>query len=178
MLKHSYYSKNKEKVLVKKKQIYLSNKEAFSEKNKKYYQDNKEELRYNKKLYYEANKAKILAKDRIRDGIKYANDPKYRLKNILRNRLRLAIKNGQKTGSAISDLGCTIEEFKQYIESKFQPNMTWDNWSLCGWQLDHIIPLYKFDLSNRDEFLKACHYTNMQPLWKEDHGIKSIEDLK
>jgi len=51
--------------------------------------------------------------------------------------------------------------------------MTWDNWSKDGWHLDHIVPLSSFDLSDREQFLKACHYTNLAPLWSEDNLTKS-----
>lgn len=89
----------------------------------------------------------------------------------LRNRLSSAIKNRNKAGSAVKDLGCSIEEFIKYIEEKFyhEPNtgevMSWENRGRYGWHLDHIIPLASFDLTDREQFLKACHYTNYQPLW-------------
>ena len=83
-----------------------------------------------------------------------------------------AIKSNQKAGSAVRDLGCSIKEFKACIESKFQHGMTWDNHGFHGWHLDHIIPLSKFDLTDREEFLKACHYTNIQPLWAYDNLSK------
>ena len=45
------------------------------------------------------------------------------------------------------------------------------------WEIDHIVPLASFDLTSREEFLKACHYTNLQPLWKEDHWVKTQSDV-
>lgn len=97
----------------------------------------------------------------------------HRIKSRLRSRLRDAIKNNQKSGSAVRDLGCSIAEFKLYIESKFQPGMGWDNWSVSGWHLDHIEPLDKFDLTDPEQLKKACHYTNLQPLWAKDNLTKS-----
>ena len=47
--------------------------------------------------------------------------------------------------------------------------MTWENWGVHGWHIDHIIPIDFYNLQNRDEFLKACHYTNLQPLWAEEN---------
>jgi len=81
------------------------------------------------------------------------------------------LKNNQKSGSAVVDLGCTIEELRIYLESKFQVGMTWDNYG--EWHIDHIIPLSKFNLEDREEFLKACNYENLQPLWAEANLKKS-----
>jgi len=91
----------------------------------------------------------------------------------LRSRLSNAVTNGQKAGSAVRDLGSSIEELKKYLESKFTLGMSWDNYGYCGWHIDHIKPLDSFDLSNSEEFKKACHYSNLQPLWANDNFIKS-----
>lgn len=116
--------------------------------------------------------------DRYREVIrvnvqkKRATDLQFRLTLSLRSRLIHAVRTGQKNGSAVRDLGCSIAEFKKYIESKFQIGMTWKNWSRSGWHLDHIVPLASFDLTKREQLLKACHYTNIQPLWAKDNFKK------
>jgi len=104
-----------------------------------------------------------------------AYDINFKISGNLRNRLVSAIKNNQKAGSAVSDLGCSIDFLKSHLESLFQPEMTWDNYGKGGdrWNIDHIKPLAFFNLSNRDEFLKACHYSNLQPLWEPDNLKKS-----
>ena len=99
-------------------------------------------------------------------------DINFRLACNLRKRMSAIIK-GQKKGSAVKDLGCSIEQFRIHIESLFQPGMNWDNYGLHGWHLDHKYPLSKFELTNREQFLKACHYTNLQPLWAIDNIQKS-----
>jgi len=100
---------------------------------------------------------------------RYNADMQFKLTKRLRNRLYLALKNNQKTGSAVQDLGCSIAEFKVYIESLWQEGMTWDNWAKDGWHIDHIKPINQFDLTNPEELRKACHYSNLQPLWAEDN---------
>ena len=127
-----------------------------------------------RKRYYEENKDKVIANETRRQARKRATDLNFRLRATLRSRLLCAIKADQKVGSAISDLGCSVEELKTYLESKFQPGMTWENWgrgSAC-WNIDHIIPLVAFNLTDRDQFLAASHYTNLQPLWEKDNLSK------
>lgn len=100
------------------------------------------------------------------------SDIAFRIRCNLRSRLAMALKSTVKSGSAIKDLGCTIPELKQYLESRFVEGMTWENWSRSGWHIDHIMPLTAFDLSNRQEILRACHFTNLQPLWSKDNQRK------
>lgn len=90
----------------------------------------------------------------------------------LRWRLNCALRTNSKKGLAVKDLGCSIAQFKAYIESKFQPGMSWSNWSRYGWHLDHVQPLRSFDLSKNSEFRRAAHYTNYQPLWAKDNLSK------
>jgi hypothetical protein len=85
----------------------------------------------------------------------------------------IKLANQNKTGSAIDELGCSVDQLKRYLESKFQPGMTWDNWTRDGWHIDHIKPLSSFDLTDPGQFKVACHYTNLQPLWAKDNLVKS-----
>jgi hypothetical protein len=99
------------------------------------------------------------------------SDLNFKLSCALRSRVHHAIRGNFKAGSAIRDLGCSIEAFKLYIEKQFKPGMTWENWGHRGevWHLDHKIPLAYFDLIDRVQFLRACHFTNYQPLWALDN---------
>lgn len=85
----------------------------------------------------------------------------------LRSRLWNALKGNFKSGSAVRDLGCSIDFLKQHLELQFQERMTWENYG--EWHIDHKKPLASFDLTNRKQFLEACHYTNLQPLWAADN---------
>ncbi len=97
------------------------------------------------------------------------NDPCYRLACQLRTRLHVAILGNAKTGSAVRDLGCSIEELQTYLGARFQPGMSWANHGIHGWHIDHIKPLAAFDLTDREQLLEAVHYTNLQPLWAADN---------
>ena len=102
-----------------------------------------------------------------------------KLSQYLRTRINAAVKKGSRRGSAVRDLGCSIPEFKKYLEVQFEDGMTWDNWRHDGWHIDHIIPLNTFDLTCREQFLQATHYTNMRPLWARENFArpKNGEDL-
>jgi hypothetical protein len=80
---------------------------------------------------------------------------------------------GKRAGSAVRDLGCPIAYLKTYLESLFKPGMSWDNYGHKSWHVDHIIPLCSFDLSDPEQLKKACHYTNLQPLWATENISKS-----
>jgi hypothetical protein len=168
MYQKMYREDNKDKISDLQKKWYGVNKE----KSKKYYQKNKEKILIQRKSY--GKQYRKLNKNKI-----YEYRKKYKKKNIeyklglnLRTRLCNALQRNTKSGSAVRDLGCTIEELKVYLESKFQTGMTWDNYGLYGWHIDHIKPLASFDLTDRKQMLEACHYTNLQPLWAKDNLTK------
>jgi hypothetical protein len=119
------------------------------------------------------NREKILEYRKNWQKKKIACDPSYKIAGNLRHRLWQFFKKAKKPGSHLRDLGCTISELKSFIESKFQSGMTWDNYGAKGWHLDHVKPLSSFNLSNPEELKKACHYTNLQPLWWFDNMRKS-----
>lgn len=92
---------------------------------------------------------------------------KERLTNNIRSRVSKIVSGSVKGSSAIKDLGCSIDELKSHLESKFQEEMSWDNYG--DWHIDHIKPLSSFDLTDLIQFKQACHYTNLQPLWAKDN---------
>lgn len=146
------------------KKYYLNNITNF----RNYYNKNKSQIAVYGKQYRRKNKKKISESRKNRKN----KDINFRIACNLRNRLYSALNNNRKVGSAILDVGCSIDELKQYLESKFQPEMIWDNYGRFGWHIDHIKPLAGFDLTDRKQLLEACHYTNLQPLWWKENLSK------
>lgn len=158
----AYNFKHKEKRAVYGKEYHLKHRERLVAYHKDYYLQNKEKMSAYQSVYN-----KVYA--RTRRG----TDIQFRLTRNLRSRLYKAIRSGYKSGSAVRDLGCTIDELKIHLEKQFLPRMTWDNWSRDGWHIDHNVPLDFFDLDDRKQLLQACHYTNLQPMWAEENIRKS-----
>lgn len=107
----------------------------------------------------------------------YANNTNFKIIRLLRTRFYNALEKNLKTESVIKLIGCSIEEFKQYIENKFLLEMDWENRGVV-WEIDHIKPCASLDLTNIEQQKECFHYTNHQPLFKtteiaEDLGYKN-----
>lgn len=164
---------------VRTKACTAKNKPIRAAYNKQWKKDNAEHVSiYNQKYsaqYYLGNKEKINKNSSTYKTEKRRSDPATRLAHNLRRRLNHVIRGTIKSGSAVRDLGCTIEELVKRIENLWESGMTWENYG-CGkyhWNVDHIIPLSAFDLMNREQFLKANHFSNLQPMWHRLNIIKS-----
>lgn len=143
---------------------YQSNKSKIDARAIKYAQEHKDA----KRKYDKRKLKEVLEKRRIR----YRNDIGYKLKCNLRSRLNVALKRSVKTAHTLELLGCSIEELKQYIASKFTSNMDWQS-VMCGKiHIDHIKPCASFDLSQPEQQTACFHYSNLQPLWAADNNKK------
>jgi hypothetical protein len=144
--KHSreYHRKNPEKGREYSRIRYKNNKEYWI----KYFQNNKEKVNEYQKIRKREN-------------------PLFRVKTLIRSRLCDVLKrNNWKKNSKLADyLGCSIENLKKHLESKFHTGMDWENHG--KWHIDHIIPLAS--AKTEEELYKLCHYTNLQPLWAVDN---------
>lgn len=157
-------------------------KKCFSESRKKYYKNNRDKVQNRIKKYYLANKETVNTykskwqkenseRRRIRLNERYKTEPNFRAAVNLRNRILKALDNKQKKGSTLKILGCSVDFFVKYLESKFIGEMSWKNHGVV-WHIDHIRPCASFDLSKKSEQNKCFHYTNMQPLYAQDNLIK------
>ena len=152
---------------------YKRNAETVKAQMKEYYVENRERTIANACLYSKRNRTKI----NERRKAKYRSDLNYKLSMTLRWSLNGVLRKGGKAGSAVRDLGCSIDEFKHFIESQFTAGMSWQSWGK-NWHLDHIKPVGLYTLSNRAHYLEVAHYTNYQPLSIEDHKRKTAEDVR
>jgi hypothetical protein len=152
----------------------------------KYQKNNLEKSREYSKKYKFKNKSKFRSREymdtinarnreKYKNGLRYKRNKRNKTEfekflNSIRNSILNSFKrNGYKKMSKTCEiLGCTFEEFKLHIESKFEPWMSWENRGLFngelnfGWDIDHIIPI---STAKKDEdLIRLNHYTNLQPL--------------
>ncbi len=183
-----WYLNNKDRLSHKRLEIAEDRKkymtewdEANREKQKEYRITHSEERKARSLEYYYKNREKILAK---RKGIKTYNserskkyckkrresDPIFRLRTWGSSIVNSAIKkySMRKNSKSFLTIGIPPAELKNYLESKFEPWMNWENHGKYngeqnfGWDVDHIIPLSS--ATNFEELLKLLHYSNLQPL--------------
>ena len=129
---------------------------------KKWYSENKDHVKSYQKDYNDKNREYVRERALKREKELYRTDVRFRLTHILRRRLRMALRKQvvqSKADRTFSLLGCSLDYFKDYFESKFTVGMTWE------------------------KFLKGIerlcfHYTNLQPLWAVDNIKKGARILE
>ena len=129
-IKKTYYQKNKESILEKRKLSYLNNGDYKREYQSRYQKEKKD-----KRNKYLVEKRK--------------NDDLFRITTNIRNLIiNSFIQNGYKKNSKTEEiLGCSFQEFKIYLENKFENWMNWENRGYyngemnSGWDIDHIVPI-------------------------------------
>ena len=142
----------------------------FSEYRKEYYLNNKEEISERKKKYRKDNKNKINEYQRFYINQRLKNDILFKISHYYRNMIRKSFNRGgfNKKSKTFEILGCSFEEFKLYLENKFEDWMDWNNRGLYngelnyGWDIDHIIPISSAE--TEEDVIRLNHYTNLQPL--------------
>jgi hypothetical protein len=179
-IRKKHYSENSDDIKI----TVAKYKELHEDYYSEYRELHKEEHRQFDKIYRATH---------VQEMIDYRKDYNSRvttkLKNALRKRkrvqtdtlfklscnMRTSVGNAMfrggyaKTSHTHEILGCTYEEFMVYIENQFADGMSWDNYP--EWEYDHIYPI---SLAIDEEHLIALnHYTNFQPLWREDNRRKS-----
>lgn len=126
-------------------------------------------------LDHEKNKARTRAASRKRYG-RVKHTAEYKIKVAVRNAMkRIVMATGvSRRPKARTQLylGCTYAHARAYLTPLLRPGMAWANHGRV-WEIDHKRPLASFDLREEAQRMDACHYTNLQPLFKAENRAKS-----
>lgn len=150
----------------------------------RYYHDNWDRVRqyridtaaaraeYNKA--YKPRRAEWIAKRK-------REDPGFKLHLRVQHRILMALKTGdglQKSAGTRELLGLDPQTARAWIEFQFEPGMSWDNHGGAAadgdpcWEIDHVLPVTRFDLADPAQQRVAFAWTNLQPKWKQDNRSK------
>lgn len=150
-------------------QYFIDNKEKVKKYKHKWYLKNKNKHNKSSRCYYEENKGKMKKLQLSYQKKRRKEDASFRFLCALRTRINTSIKKRYKSLSTMFLIECEIDYLMYHIQNHFTSGMSWDNYGRGGWEIDHIKPCSKFDLSKESEQRKCFHYTNLQPLWAMDN---------
>lgn len=156
---------NRDKHLEYLKQYRAKNKDKLKQSQIKWYSTKGKQW----KREYDQNNKQLI---RNRDNSRYRTDVQFRLKKVLRTRFQKVLNGSKKSESVTKLLGCKLDEFEQWIEYQFSPDMTWETYGEL-WNIDHVIPCAKFNLSDPEHQKLCFHWSNCRPLSKPENESKN-----
>jgi hypothetical protein len=187
-----HYEANHEEILAKVKRHYQANREERLAYANDYHKANRDEILAKRRRYWEANREELNAKRRTpeyraKDNAQHrtpearvkknswfrkkrVEDPLYRIKNLLRARVRdvLNAQGAKKFTSTMDLTGCSPEFLIKRLEKQIKPGTKREDY-----HVDHIIPCALFDLTKEEEQKMCFHWTNLQLLLGPANRAKS-----
>lgn len=142
----------------------------------RYYQNRDAKLKYQNEWVSE-NKERNTANAIKSIKKRQSQDPRYGIASSLNGMIIRAMRKCRPSSIVESIIGCSVSEARKHFEDKFTDGMDWLNYGRGGWELDHVIPWKKFDITKDDEKKKCYHISNLQPLWKADN-IRKRDRIK
>lgn len=152
------------------KEWQSSNTDKLAEQATAYRKANLEKSRTSSRNYYHRNKQKQIAYKVKYNKNRRLEDPLFALTENIRSMIWSAFdgKGYSKPTRTETILGCSYFEFRDYIESLFEPWMTWSNRGYydgtpnTGWDIDHITPIST--AKDQADIVRLNHHTNLRPL--------------
>ena len=99
------------------------------------------------------------------------DDPVEKFKRNVRSRIYIALKK-KKELHTIKYLGLSSQEYLQWLTT-YNEKYTLENRGNDGWHIDHVIPLFHFNLDNIEEQMVAFNWRNTMPLSAKENLSKN-----
>lgn len=128
---------------------------------------NKEKAIQRSHEYYQKNKTRVFKTNAAYVKRRCLIDPAFRILCAYRSTIGAVLRGLCKAGKTVTMIGCTPEQFRKWLEDRFEPGMSWENYGRekdC-WVVDHCIPLDWWDMKIADNQFRAFCYLNTQPKW-------------
>lgn len=148
---------------------YWENPELFRAKANASYRDQKKTIG----TWTERNRDRANARARAWRAKKKASSPLFRFSCNLRSTIHKSIRRigGKKSKTTMRILGCSIPNLMTWISAQFELGMSWDNYGISTWHIDHRTPLSSATTVKEIEAL--WHHTNLRPMWGPENIAKS-----
>jgi len=104
------------------------------------------------------------------------DDPTEKFKRYIRTRIYNCLRNKNKTKHSVEYLGCSSDEYFKWIFS-YNNNCNLENHGK-EWHIDHVIPISRFDLTDKSEQLLAFNWRNTMPLSSKENLSKNNKIIK
>lgn len=125
---------------------------AFGRKYNQEHKDIRQKWQDDNREHFEELKAKCKTK--------YMTDPCYRMHNLIR---RCLTDHIVKIKTVNEYTGCQMERVVDWLEYNFTDEMTWENHGTV-WDVDHVIPIKKWDLKSSGQIDICFNWKNLSPL--------------
>jgi hypothetical protein len=97
------------------------------------------------------------------------DDPIEKIKRDIRSRIWSGLDS--KKLHTVEYLGCSFPEYRKWI-SEYSPEFTMENRGTV-WHIDHVIPLFQFDLNDPAQQMIAFNWRNTAPLTARENLAKN-----
>lgn len=156
------------------KQYYKENSQVYKDRKKEWRANNPEREKETRLKYNQENKEKINEYHRKWKENKRNTDINYKLQSNMSRRIRYelnALLKGKKVKRTTEYIGCSIEELKEYLQTKFTNGMSWENYGSI-WHIDHRIPCSSWNFESDFESNCCWNYRNLQPMLASENQSK------
>ena len=120
------------------------------------------------------NKTRILAIRKTYIRNRRNIDPLFKLSQNISHGINRSLKDNKNGRHWENLVGYTQEDLRKHLEANFKEGMNWNNYGRGGWNVDHRIPIYLFNITSAKckGFKKCWGLENLQPLWEKDNFKK------
>lgn len=101
----------------------------------------------------------------------WKEQPNFKLHSNISRSIRKALRGSKKRRKWEALVGYTTEDLRRHIERQFLEGMSWDNYGINGWHIDHIIPrsAFNYGTPEDDDFKRCWRLSNLRPMWSTDN---------